>query len=193
MLNLPTDWQRGWAGKIASVLLRQIELPADRVVFASALISAALRLWASTSRGPQLLLVKRNGPLRWSVNGLRYFYIPEMNDPAFYAFLDMRRYLHRDFFIVPSDSDGLFRQAASSALGDRCPIIQSLESFLAWREFCASMDASRKPADISFDLFANYNQGIAEMNREDLAIVKRVSTKWPTPSPNPSVPALWPQ
>lgn len=170
MLALPTDWQRGWAAKVATELLQEIELPKDRVVFATGLIHAALRLWVSTSRGTRQLVLRRKGPLKWSVSRLRYFYIPEMNDSAYYAFLNMRRYVYRDFFIVPSDSDGLFRQAASAALGDKCPIIQSLDSFLAWREFSASIDASRTHSEISLQLFANYNQCMAEVQREDLTI-----------------------
>lgn len=170
MLTLPTDWQRGWAANVAYVLLRQIELPADRAIISSAFVEASLRLWASTSRGSRQLVVKRKGPFRWSVSGLRYFYIPEMNDTAYYGFLNMRRYVHRDFFIVPSDADGLFREAAKSALGCKCPIIHSLKAFLAWRETCASMDASRSSEDISLELFAIYNQCVAEANRADLTI-----------------------
>jgi hypothetical protein len=170
MLRLPRNWQRACAGGSAVALVRGIAHAADRIECSSALIWASLRLWEATSRSSYPFGLERVSALCWHVGRLRYRFIPEMDDPTLRSFLQMKRNLRRDFFIVPVQSDYMFYLAASAELGKRRPSIFSVDSFLTWRVFGASIDAGRSVKQINWELLSHYNRCIAEVGRNDLMI-----------------------
>lgn len=167
MVVLPADWKRCCAGHVAVTMVRSIASVADRIDCSTGLIWAALRLWAATDRR-QPWHVRRVSRACWRAGNLRYHFIPEMDDPSFFAILKKRTDLCRDVLIVPIQSDFLFARAISAELNDRRPQIFSVDSFLNWRALCASLDARRSA--IVRDLMAHYNQCVREVGRDDLIV-----------------------
>ncbi|GEM_PF-7057981 len=170
MLTLPQDWATSHAGYLAVKLLQGIDGAADRIECSRALIWASLRLWMATERSPQSSKLKCVNSRCWHVGRLRYRFIPEMNDSAFFSFVQMRRNVHRDFYIVPAESDCLFGLAAKAELGDRKPQIFSVNSFLSWRLFFATADSRRSYEELMADFVTIYNQCVKEIDRDDLMI-----------------------
>lgn len=172
MLTLPPDCRDWCAGPIVARILRGINNINDRIECSALLILASLRLWMATTRSKETTSVKHIDTCCWGVGRLRYRFLPEMDDATFLAFLRRRRYVDRDFVIVPVEADLLFRLAAKAELGRRTPQIFSVDSFVTWRTMWAGLDAQRPRQEISAQLFSLYNECVQEKDRPELLIDK---------------------
>jgi hypothetical protein len=159
MLAPRQDWRRYTGGAIALELLNGIHQEAQRVQFARLLIRASLDLAVMTffgKRDPEVIVHEMSADL-WSIKGLRYLFLPEMNDDALNKCRNELPKPQCAIVIVPSRCDNLFRNALETLLNGAVPNVQNFVDFISWRTSFASLDADWSRERVLSYLYDRYN------------------------------------
>jgi hypothetical protein len=159
MLELQPDWRRYPGGPIALGLLEQIPIGNPRIQFSRYLIRASLELAVRTFFGRRnpVLKVDEISPNSWSIGGLRYLFLPEVDDDAPQKCRETFRDRGGAFLIVPTGCEVLIRYALEKFLNGAVPNMQTFEEFICWRTSFAAMDADWSREKVMCYLVSRYN------------------------------------
>src|SRR5262245_26207781 len=134
MLKLPRNWRRMFGGAATRRILRQIPTLELRVVFQRHLLASALDSFASAcfiKSGRRLLIQPRHG-MCWQINDCTFKLFPVIDDNALYSFQQIAVRGQWYTIIVPPDHDWLFKHALKGLVGDKCPTVFSIDTYISW-------------------------------------------------------------
>jgi hypothetical protein len=135
MLTLPHNWRRITWGAIAADLLHQPPTPMLRGLFGSNMAEAAVKLTAMHCFGPKRFesKVRTISESTWQIGDATFAYLPAANDDAIICCDELAMHSLMLIVMVPPNHQGVFVRACQSMLGDRTPIIWSLDGFISYR------------------------------------------------------------
>lgn len=173
MLTLPQDWRQFHGGAVALCLFRQIPQSTSQREFAGHLIGAALELAIAGlfQNRPPPDLTERHDEFTWQIRDCVYVYFPEIDNRALAKAVELESCAACLTIIVPPRHDEVFQRACESILGDRTPVIWSLDGFVSFRTIFSSVDLRWSNERVVVDLLRRSNRRAAESHSDESILV----------------------
>jgi len=135
MLTLPHDWRLITWGAIAADLLHQATTPTLKGLLGKNLARAAVKITAMHCFGPERFEseVTALSESTWRIRDGTFAYLPAVDDDAIVYCDQLAMHSRILIVIVPPNHQGVVTRACRSMLGDRTPIIWSLDGFITYR------------------------------------------------------------
>jgi len=164
MLELEQGWRRYTGGWVAMRLLEQISDEGSKTNFSRHLIRAALDLAVATffGRNGRIVTVTEPSPGLWCLLGLRYLFLPVVDNDALDKCEEVLRKHVQGVVIVPPNYDFLLREALEHRRPRTAPQVQGLDGFISWRTMFAELDGRWRTERVMRFLFNRYNVHAAE-------------------------------
>lgn len=159
MLKLSENWQLSAGGATALKMLEQLPDETRKVQFSRTFIHASLDLAVATFFGrkrPGVMVTELPSGI-WSIRGLRYLFLPTVDDDSFAACQEAFPDPHGAFVIAPTNHEVVLRKALQCDMNGAAPNVMSFDGFINWRETFAGADASWSRERALRYLFARYN------------------------------------
>jgi hypothetical protein len=135
VLTVRDDWRRVTWGAIAADLLSQPATPTLKVAFGNNLAGATVTLTAMHCFGRERFKseVRSLSESTWQIRDATFAYLPVVDDDAMIFCDELAIRSPMLIVMVPPKQQGIFTRACQSVLGNRTPIIWSLDGFISYR------------------------------------------------------------
>ncbi len=173
MLVVRRDWQCVTSGAVVKHLVDQVRTTRMRNEVACHLVGASLDLVISTwpRRGQPPLVLETVSRTIWRISSLYYIYLRVNDDRTLNRCIRLAR-SETVTVIMPRRYGKLKRRLLTGALGQRTPVMWSLDEFISYRTLFPTIDQGWPRNRAILELLKAYNRRVNAVGCSDALLVQ---------------------